>query len=113
MQERGFITTSPDALTKYIKLTKEGRISFFKHENTYNNYVEEIVSSMMNEELDSNDDIIMEKDLPISFVEAILEDFKDKNYIKIVARGHLGKSYIEKTFTITGTGERYFKKLLS
>ncbi|WP_042702377.1 hypothetical protein [Methanobrevibacter arboriphilus] len=112
MQERGFIRIKPIALTKHIKLTKEGRISFFKYENTYNNYAKEIVSAMINEGLDSNDDIIIQKELPISFVEAILEDFNDKNYINLSDGCLIGKSYTQKDFTITGIGRRYFKKLL-
>lgn len=43
------------------KLTKEGLIAFFKHENIYNKHVNKIVYAMINEELDSNNDIIIKK----------------------------------------------------
>lgn len=67
---------------------------------------------MIDGKIDSNKDIIIQKNLPISFVEAILEDFNDKNYINLSDGCLIGKSYTQKDFTITGIGRRYFKKLL-
>nr|WP_302578126.1 ATP-binding protein [Methanobrevibacter arboriphilus] len=112
LQEKGFITIEATAITKYIKLTKEGLIAIFKHEKTYNNYVKEISSAIINEGLTSHQDIFTQKKLPMLVVEVILEDFNDKNYI-ILNRVLIREYFLSKNFTITGIGKRYFKELLS
>lgn len=96
-------------LPHHIKLTPSGVIFYCMHyEEEFEIYIKEVVSTLLNENVYSNEDIYEQSKCPKFIVNALLEQFLNNRYIK-------GSTTISGSIIIhqiTGNGRRQLKKLL-
>lgn len=92
-----------------IKLTPSGIIFYCSHyEADFEVYIKEVVSTLLNEQVHSNEEVYEKTKCPKFIVNALLEQFLINGFIK-------GSKTTDGTiiiYRITGTGSRHLKKIL-
>lgn len=92
-----------------LKLTPSGVIFYCRnYEEEFETYIKDVVSSLLNENVHSNEEIYEKTECPKFIINALLDQFIMKGYLK----GTTTTSGTIIIYQVTGNGRRHLKNLL-
>ncbi|GAA5818413.1 MAG: toll/interleukin-1 receptor domain-containing protein partial [Methanobrevibacter sp. CfCl-M3] len=109
LKDKGYITIKKLNVSQYIQMTARGFL--FYAENSMDDFeskYKKVISSIMNDEQRNSSSIEKETNVEISLIEALLEYFELKGFIR--KTNTFGGMIIS---DVSGTGKRHFREQLS